>query len=418
MGKTSWEQKGQWKGQEGGGSPSWAYWSGTWRANKWTRGNPSSAGSGQPEKDRAFPAYNQMPTSGIEVEGVGKDGDQASPQIHDPFIKSMQKFLNQSRKLDAKIRKAVSDRQDMGRQWAEFQQKLRESFVEQRQKYLADSSRMDQELAELQQQKKDSLQLIHDLVATKDAVPQEKVKGTTPSEEDIAAWNSLMQTPQRPEHSDMDIEDDLVLRQALQAQQDPDTFLQLTLAEIANANGPLTNTVLSQASAAHRGPGLVRPREDPPSLTPQRRPRLTAPMTPARPAGTAARGSGPQEGLMAVLKAQVVAYVENTNAAVRDPYQSSPHAGARIPSTSPIAKEPTFGPVRSKSRDANRPQPLGMPRPGLQPAGAGFQQEESTQTTTMTTVGAVSRRPIILDDDQDGAKEPGGSVANDLTTME
>ena len=220
MGKTSWEQKGQWKGQEGGGSPSWAY------ANKWTRGNPSSAGSGQPEKDRAFPAYNQMTTSGTEVEGAGKDGDQASPQIHDPFIKSMQKFLNQSRKLDAKMRKAVSDRQEMGRQWAEFQQKLRESFVEQRQKYLADSSKMDQELAELQQQKKDSLQLIHDLVATKDAVPQEKVKGS---------------------------------------------------------------------------------------------------------------------------------------------------------------------------------------------AGAGFQQEKPTKTTTMTTAGAVSRRPIILDDDQDGAKEPGGSVANDLS---
>ena len=215
-----------------------------------------------------------MTTNGnkaTKIEGSGTEADQALPQANDPFIKAMQKYLNQSRKLDARMRKAVFERQEMGKQWAELPAKVARKLRGTAPKVFGGLAQdgpgaCRAPAAEEGQHPDDPRSCCY----------EECCRGHCRLEQPHA--DATAPGPQRHGHGD-----DLVLRQALQGQQDPNTFLQLTLAEIANANWPLTNTVLSQASNAHRGP------------------------------------------------------------AAKDPYQSSPYAEARIPSTSPIARESTFG---------------------------------------------------------------------------
>ena len=89
---------------------------------------------------------------------------------------------------------------------------------------------------------------------------------------------------QTPRRQPMEMEEDDVLRQALQAASDPDGFLNMTLSQIANAPGPITNQVIAPAESLGQSVSLAPMPATPP----------LAAMTPPRPTPSqvAAIGSG------------------------------------------------------------------------------------------------------------------------------
>ena len=198
----------------------------------------------------------------------------------------------------------------------------------------------DGELEEMQLQKAELLQQIQSLVTNKDGprVPKDKI--LEPSSEDIEAWNELMQpTPQRKPTSS-GAEDDRVLRQALQAAQDPEAFLQLTLAELAAAP---TSMEVDHAP-------------DPP---PAPAPRIIQMATPPRPTGVPptpipqrAEDQAEAKSLnSSTLDAELYHYKEAMRVG-RDPYMTSPSLVGEVGQTSPVQDPPHFGPMRTpKTRE-------------------------------------------------------------------
>ena len=122
-------------------------------------------------KKNKFPAYDQMPQNGEKpADTMGTEAGQlalAKELQGSDFVKQMQKLLKASRKMDNRIRKAQTDRENMQAQWAEFQSQLRASFISQRQKYLQDTAKADDDLVEPRANKKDILEQIQAVVVEK-----------------------------------------------------------------------------------------------------------------------------------------------------------------------------------------------------------------------------------------------------------
>ena len=236
-----------------------------------------------------------------------------------------------------------------------------------------------------------------------------------PSADDLAAWNDLMGS----ERQAMEVEEDVILRQALQAAQDPSAFLNLTLAEIANASGPITENVIPQ-----RGPQLGSGSFNTPSLsgdavhTPPRR--LGAPpgMTPRRPlpptSTIAGAGDARDRG--------APSYTLGEQTLASDPYMTSLQGGNRIMSASPsVEQEASFGPVRVGKQRANAtsPIPKRSPKPTL---GTDTSRGAKSAEVELGGSGAAARkeRPTkfrLIEDD--GEKKPQASQELvDLSMME
>ena len=237
MGKDRWNKQA-WKS-----ASCWSYWHGAWRAaqpnGKGTRGNNAQPKAKAEGQDGKFPAYNQVPASQSgEKEVPTTDdtllGDTPSGQDGE-FLKSMQRLLNASRKLDAKVRKAQAERQQMNSQWKQFQDQLKASFVAQKQQYAADVQKSDSDMLEMRRQKAELLEQIQEMVTNKGKIHAPKKEELEPTPEDIAAWHQLMAPT--PRGGTTEVEEDDMLRQALQAVQEPEKFLQHTLAELARTPG-------------------------------------------------------------------------------------------------------------------------------------------------------------------------------------
>ena len=428
MGKNSWPNSAAWQGQAGG--QSWSYWPGTWRppkaGNKWQKGAESS-GQGYQKEEQKFPAYNEMPKSAANDGGSGTNPATLELQAlttDSGFTKVLQKHLNNSRRLEAKARKLAQDRDDMAQKWTDFQAKLRESFIGQRQKFLNDTKKVTQELQDVQQQRQDNIAMIQDLVAHK-GIPQVAEQSTLqPTEEDVAAWNDLMTTPMR---QDMDVEDDQALQRALQAAHSPSELIHMTLSELANANGPLSENVLQRhvCGPAGGGAGAANERGMSDVQTPPRRVGALPGMTPAR---VTARKEPPQKRSrgdpLKAVETHVPPYATGAPTLVRDPYMSSPYALARPSSTSPVTEpEAHFGPIRaSKPREGTiSPARAAEFHPPSAVDGRCVANTIAEQSTAPQGVmGATgTAHPVQLIDDDYGDEPPAQLVPDmDLGLME
>ena len=257
-------------------------------------------------------------------------GDTPSGQDGE-FLKSMQRLLNASRKLDAKVRKPQAERQQMNSQWKQFQDQLKASFVAQRQQYAADVQ-TDSDMLEMRRQKAELLEQIQEMVTKKGKIHAPKKEELEPAPEDIAAWHQLMAPT--PRGGTTEVEEDDMLRQALQ---EPEKFLQHTLAELARAPGAAGTMevdhggqILTAAGAA-AGQGML------PAATPRMEPSQQLPAC---------------SGMAPVLNKLGQAYHNKEVAtASKDPYMTSPSMLASTNVASPTCP-PMFGPLRPKQRDA------------------------------------------------------------------
>ena len=200
------------------------------------QGSGKAASQGNSGNEQMFPAYDQMSMQSV------KDKDDVSGGWCEAFVKAMQ-HLNDSRRVDTKARKLALEKEEISKKWSEF------PFVAQRQKFLNDSKQATSEMAELSKQKQETVKWIQELVLHKEDVVDRPPAALQPSADDI---NELMQTPMC---GDMEVDQDEVLREALQAAHDTDAFLQVTVAEIASAEGPLTERVLQQKGPLPRRRG-------------------------------------------------------------------------------------------------------------------------------------------------------------------
>ena len=153
--EKQWPRAGSWQVQQDAHSDSssaWSYWPGTWKPprgqNKWQKDQGTQGQAGAEKDHQKFPAYKQMNVANVkdkeQVNGNGgTNTDQGPLQPEDGFIKEMQKMLNASRRLDARIRKTIGEREEADRKWDEFQERLRNTFVERRQQYLSDAKKLD-----------------------------------------------------------------------------------------------------------------------------------------------------------------------------------------------------------------------------------------------------------------------------------
>ena len=207
MGKQ-WPRAGSWQVQQDAHSDSssaLSYWPGTWKPprgqNKWQK-DQGTQGQAGAEKDRQkFPAYKQMNVANVkDKEHVNGNGGTNTDQ--GPL---------QPRRLDARMRKNIGEREEADRKWDEFQERLRNTFVEQRQ---LDTKKLGHDLEDLRTQKQEAI--VQDLVEHQGRGQASRAKEVLPTDEDVRAWNDLME--QAPRRQPMEMEEDDVLRQALRLQ--------------------------------------------------------------------------------------------------------------------------------------------------------------------------------------------------------
>ena len=431
MGKQ-WPNTAPWKEGEGGhGGSAWAYWPGSWktgRQQRWNKTEGQEDTAGTSSSYRQFPAYKQMDTSVNRDKATDKGenaqgGDNLMQHSEETFVKLMQKCLNNSRRIDSKIRKNLGDRDDRQKKWMEFQERLKASFVEQRQQFLADTKKADQELEELKIQKQTTLKQIQDLVSNKDKPVKAVIQAATPSDEDVQAWNELMaHAPTRQDEAQhMEVEDDVVLRQALLAASNPETFMSMTFAESEQAETAQSSNASLQGGLsvnapvpATAGAGLL--------LTPPRQPSAAPPRTPPRPAQPVRRlpkvaGAGREN--VAGLN---VEYHTIGNPLLKDPYMQSPVSGPGLPSTgTPKGLTPTFGPIRTpQARELQRLSP--KMNGGHVSDGVNKIPQCEIQTTRRVESEPYDLRQQkqigIIDDDGDPTIGAAGNPVVDLLGME
>ena len=288
MGKKAAWQQAPWKNGHGQGdqAAAWAYWPGSWR----TRQSPK-LGRGEQEdawhstSTVRFPSYSQIGESSQDMaHPPGKGVDPSVQEGGDPFVKTMQKLLNGSRKAEARLRKIRQDQAGKRQQWATFQEQLKAAFVEQRHQFQADMAKLDAELVEVEGQRRATSAQIQDLVAGGNPVTPTPAKDVQPSAEDAAAWHMLMSASPSP-----DPEQDVILRQALLAAQDPQAFLKemgapMLVESVQGAPlGTGAGVAGSSGRSVHEGfPAipLPAPLQTPPFVTPVRGSNLAPPRSP------------------------------------------------------------------------------------------------------------------------------------------
>ena len=349
MGKNSWNKQ-SWaaEGQAHNAAGGWSYWPGSWRAlqqdGKAGKGAQQGANQ-QKHKDCKFPAYNQM----LQPATKDKDAGEADVDVSaiapagqtTEFLKCMQKLLNTSRKLDGKIRKAHQDKETMTKQWQEFQEKLRASFISQRQQYNADIRKAEDELLQMSQQKVEILQQIQRLVVKNEHPSGATQQALVPTKEDVEAWNELMMpTPARQREA----WDDAVLQKALQAAQDPEAFLQVTLSEMAGASAGGGHMEVDQAHEAPSG-AQAEPVRKVNLVTPPRRPGSLPAATPQL-GGEANSSASAAVDSSECFPSDLYHYREAMRLG-KDPYMTSPSFVGEVGQTSPTQEASSFGPIRT-----------------------------------------------------------------------
>ena len=408
MGKQG-SQKAWQKGQGG----KWDYWSGAW-ANSWQQGN-SQANSVKDDAGK-FPNYQDVTIQKSEAEphaasAKGELDSNAMPTAAPNFVRDMQKALNSSRKLDAKIRKLAEEKALRQAQWQEYQQQMKTKFVAQHQAFQTDMEKLEEDLAYAKKQKEQATITIASIAEGKENMAAvETVPEREATAAELAAWHSLM------DQGNMEVED--VCRQQV-AGSAPDVEIHKMLMEWKEAADTRDEFFRSQMRAFQNELRELRPKPGSagaagdgggvPLVTPTRRTSHGLQMTPTPPSQPAIR-SGPPVATrtatatgagmdaMASLEAGPAGYVE-TQAVMKDPYMCSPsgsiHQGLEA---TPPPQVSAFGPIRSVKRVATQ-QPFEKKRGSS--AKAVRAQPEACKMDGKEAEDASSALRLI-DDDNEG----------------
>ena len=150
MGKDKWgkDRGGQW--QEGSSSQRWS-------AKQWQNWEKEKNKQGQAARQTPgtqFPGYQsvQLPAAdggnGVEALQIPHSVTTYAMDKGDPGppIKEMQRALNNSRRLDNKLRKLFEDRERKIAQWKHYQQQLKDTFLQQFRSYNEDLHKIDEEI--------------------------------------------------------------------------------------------------------------------------------------------------------------------------------------------------------------------------------------------------------------------------------
>ena len=382
MGKQGkqWQTTAPWKdGQQGreqqAGSHSWGYWPGSWRS----RVNKDSSENKEKPALQHFPDYNQISVSTTGTGGQTQDPAMEGSDVEDPvtqgYVKHLQKLLNTARRVDARTRKLVADKEHKNAQWEAFQTALRTKFLEQRQLHGKETKALDKEMMDLAAQKQDCLRQIQAAVASgaKPQGPGEQAR-QQPSAEEMDAWNSFMgASPQQA-----GTPEDVIIRRALQAAQHPDAFLSGSLEQ--------GQTLPSQASP----PGFA---------TPLHRGPQPAPYTPAPPSSMRQTGQGCIQLAAAIpppsgAEGQYVA----SSPAISDPYIASPGtttaACSAAMGTASVKRPGSRAPKqRGSVKDASRPTSVARSSPGDRVSLGDVLQAKRDAATRQLQQGASVAEP-------------------------
>ncbi|CAE7243636.1 unnamed protein product [Symbiodinium sp. CCMP2592] len=328
-GKAKWNRYDQEGGDGPGGST--PYWRGAYSPSQRPWKQP---GEGDSTPRPRFPTYQSMQVKDSEAgssrraaKGAAKGNAQPTEDPEPGSVMGVQPVLNLARKAELKVQRLLASRDKAHKQWAVYDEELKQTFLREKRKFTANMQRLDTELSEALKAQDLARQAVYQTVAGH-AVPKADA-----NQEEAMDWDRTREAWEQDDGSDL-------------------------------------NGVLSRA-LAHAGAsdGLSRL----PSL--HGRPQNMPPQTPAEPVGpnvaAPAFGGGlPSDpfSVPAGMQAQILRMADEmraasavagrtnyTEAAMVDPYQTSPggaYLKAPAPSVSPPARVgPYDGPRQSDAKD-------------------------------------------------------------------
>ena len=225
------------------GGKGWGYWRGSW-------GSPRASHGQQERYDTVqLPQERPQPQPCLSLFA----GDTIAPSAP-PTMKEIQKYLTQAQRADTKLRKLREEQDKRSKQWAAYEQQMKQKFAKQRKLFEADLQRIAREANEAAEQGQLAAQLV------KEVVNYGRVEAEDTMEEDNEAWDNLMRGEQ-----DERLQDGF-LKMALHAtaRQEASARLQGTsTAAVVRSSAemgpdPFTRTGGPPTGAAHQGIGHRR----------------------------------------------------------------------------------------------------------------------------------------------------------------
>ena len=208
----------------------WSYWDGSWKQRSPKAKNQSDQHSSEtmtfPEC-KAMEATNAPNRDGVPsmVQSTAEHGLGGNAE----YLKTVQKAINNNRRIEGRLRKITEDLQHKASQWKTFERHLQTVFASQRQQYQLDVEALNKEAADLEQQRVQALQQLMETVDRRSAGRVQDVPMGLQSQADAEAWNVLMQQVPDPQQ-----ESDHSLAQALLAAQSPSAFANLLRSQMPN----------------------------------------------------------------------------------------------------------------------------------------------------------------------------------------
>ena len=395
---------------QGTGGGAWSYWSGSWKTR-----TPDRQSSQHTEM--AFPAYAAMDVS-TTASGSGASlalaqsqtapGQDPAQQMDGDYLKSIQKNLNNNRRVEGRIRKLQEEQIKKQTQWKMFESYMKELFIKEQKQYQADLEANAKELMDLEEQKTQALRsLLHTIENRQE--PGMTAPADRPMEAD--PWAAFLRDAQVP----MDQERwaaDQDLAQALLAAQDPARF-----ADYIRARVDGQPSALSALSTLNPATPCVRP-----SAPPRTPLRPQAKTDPTRPSGHT--GFQPVIGTAELAASGYV--MSPAQAPIQsDPYQVSPSVSVLTGDINRQAATTPFGTPFSICKAAAPKPRCAFGKPGDRlpvkvatkqltspPVDKGSSSLQEKVEARRAALSAAANLPtqVILDDDYD-SQETGGLPA-------
>ena len=161
------------------GGKGWGYWRGSW-------GSPRASHGQQERYDTVqLPQERPQPQPCLSLFA----GDTTAPSAP-PTMKEIQKYLTQAQRADTKLRKLREEQDKGSKQWAAYEQQMKQKFAKQRKLFEADLQRIAREANEAAEQGQLAAQRV------KEVVNYGRVEAEDTMEEDNEAWDNLMRGEQ------------------------------------------------------------------------------------------------------------------------------------------------------------------------------------------------------------------------------
>ncbi|CAE7247502.1 unnamed protein product [Symbiodinium sp. CCMP2592] len=180
-------------------------WRGRWRSFRMLEIYVQELGDGEPTPRPRFPTYQSMTVKDSEANSGKRAAKGAAkgngPPLEDPepgSVMGVQPVLNLARKAELKVQRLTAGRDKAHKQWAVYDEELKQTFLREKRKFTANMQRLDKEIAEALKAQDLARQAVYQTVAGH-AVPQVDAN----QEEEEMDWDRTREAWEQDDGSDL-----------------------------------------------------------------------------------------------------------------------------------------------------------------------------------------------------------------------